>query len=141
MTASPRGRSMAIVGLKGAAACIAVACSTATVTAAGASGPDLLADDYAEGQLSNQYASGDAICAPVGPVARWRAGPQLFGEFACDVSATHGRIRDRGSCRRGRSTWKALNPGQVASPADRRVAAPGHHHLAAGDSAPGPGSS
>ena len=118
------------MGLKGAAACIAVVCSTVTVTAAGAGGPVFWPKYYAEGQLSTKY-QGDVVCTPVGPVARSHA-IELFGEFACDIYANTGEFV-AAVVPTGGTSWKILKAGQTSPVSGRLqgiVAAGAPRHLA-----------
>ena len=118
------------MGLKAIAACIAVACSIATVTAAGAGGPVFWPKYYAEGQLSKKY-QGDVVCAPVGPVARSH-GTELFGEFACDVYGNTGEFVTA-IVPTGATSWKVLKAGGTSPVSGRlqgTVAAGAPRHLA-----------
>ena len=97
------------MGVKGTAVCIAVAFSTATVTAAGAGGPVFWPTQYTQGQVSNKYQA-DVACAPVGPFGRSH-GIEVFGEFACDVYADTGEFVIA-VVPTGATSWKILKAGQ-----------------------------
>jgi hypothetical protein len=118
------------VALKGAAACIAVACSTATVTAASARGPVFWPTQYAQVQLSKKYQA-DVACAPVGPFGRSH-GIEVFGEFACDVYAGAGEFVIA-VVPTGATSWKILKAGETSPVSGRLlgiVAAGAPRHLA-----------
>ena len=118
------------MGLKGTAACIAVAFSTATATAASARDPVFWPTQYAQGQLSKKFQA-DVACAPVGPFGRSH-GIEVFGEFACDVFADTGEFVIA-VVPTGATSWKILKAGE-SSPVSGRlqgiVAAGAPRHLA-----------
>ena len=116
--------------MKVTVACIAVACSTATTTAASASGPVFWPKYYAEQQLSAKY-QGDVSCAPVGPYGRSHA-IEVFGEFACDVFGNTGEFVTA-IVPTGATTWRVLKAGGISPVSGRLqgvVAAGAPRHLA-----------